>query len=99
MSRAWKWWSMEESRSNMADNENMPLPAMPVSTFASSEPAPCNPCAICGKAAVVRYKPFCSARCADIDLGRWLKGNYVIPGEAVEETETGLPGRERDEDG
>ncbi|PTM38589.1 hypothetical protein C8D03_0061 [Bosea sp. 124] len=57
-----------------------------------------KPCAICGKPAVARYKPFCSARCADIDLGRWLKGSYVIPGEAVEETETGLPPRERDEE-
>ena len=78
----------------MADNENTPPPASPVST----EPAPGKPCAICGKPALARYKPFCSARCADIDLGRWLKGNYVIPGEAVEETETGLPARERDED-
>uniref|UniRef100_UPI002FC6D9DE DNA gyrase inhibitor YacG n=1 Tax=Bosea sp. (in: a-proteobacteria) TaxID=1871050 RepID=UPI002FC6D9DE len=48
--------------------------------------APGKPCPICGKPAVQRYKPFCSARCADIDLGRWLKGSYVIPGEPVEET-------------
>ena len=79
----------------MADNENtpqgtaMPAPASPT----------LKPCAICGKPAQPRYKPFCSPRCADIDLGRWLKGTYVIPGEAVEETETGLPGRERDEEG
>ncbi|WP_321396674.1 DNA gyrase inhibitor YacG [Emcibacter sp.] len=26
-----------------------------------------------------KYLPFCSARCADIDLGRWLKGSYAIP--------------------
>ena len=26
-----------------------------------------------------RYQPFCSSRCRDIDLGRWLKGNYSIP--------------------
>ena len=90
MSPAWKWWSMEESRSNMADNENTPPPAK-----AARE----KPCAICGKPMVARHKPFCSARCADIDLGRWLKGSYVIPGEAVEETETGLPSRERDEEG
>ncbi|MGW9332681.1 DNA gyrase inhibitor YacG [Bosea sp. NPDC055594] len=44
-----------------------------------------RPCPICGKPAVQRFKPFCSARCADIDLGRWLKGSYVIPGEAVED--------------
>jgi uncharacterized protein len=56
-----------------------------------------KPCAICGKLAVPRYKPFCSARCADIDLGRWLKGSYVIPGEPVDEAEAGLPGRQRDD--
>ena len=33
---------------------------------------------ICGKPAVQRFKPFCSARCADIDLGRWLKEGYRI---------------------
>jgi len=27
------------------------------------------------------HKPFCSKRCADIDLGRWLNGAYVIEGE------------------
>lgn len=56
------------------------------------KPAPAaKPCAICGKPAVARFKPFCSARCADIDLGRWLKGSYVIPGEAVEEAEEAPP--------
>ena len=74
----------------MADNENVAPPAAKL--------LPAKPCAVCGKPAVARYKPFCSARCADIDLGRWLKGSYVIPGEAVEETETGLPGREPDEE-
>jgi len=33
------------------------------------------------------YRPFCSRRCADIDLGRWLTGSYVIPGEATESDE------------
>lgn len=37
-------------------------------------------CPICGKPADDRLKPFCSKRCADIDLGRWLKGGYAIPG-------------------
>jgi uncharacterized protein len=36
-------------------------------------------CAICGKPALVRFKPFCSARCADVDLNRWLTGSYAIP--------------------
>ncbi len=39
-------------------------------------------CPICGKPRVNEYRPFCSKRCADIDLGRWLKGAYVVAGEA-----------------
>lgn len=42
-------------------------------------------CPICKKDADPKYRPFCSKRCADIDLGKWLKGAYVIPGEALEE--------------
>lgn len=44
-------------------------------------------CPICGKEAHEKYRPFCSKRCADIDLGRWLKGSYAIPAEAPEEIE------------
>jgi endogenous inhibitor of DNA gyrase (YacG/DUF329 family) len=36
-------------------------------------------CPICGKPASPPHKPFCSRRCADIDLGRWLKEGYRIP--------------------
>jgi len=38
-----------------------------------------RPCPICGKPAVPPHRPFCSPRCAQIDLGRWLKGTYSIP--------------------
>jgi endogenous inhibitor of DNA gyrase (YacG/DUF329 family) len=41
--------------------------------------APTRKCPICGKPAVEAFKPFCSKRCADVDLNRWLTGNYVIP--------------------
>ncbi len=37
-------------------------------------------CAICGRPRDPKYDPFCSKRCADVDLHRWLKGTYVIPG-------------------
>jgi endogenous inhibitor of DNA gyrase (YacG/DUF329 family) len=37
-------------------------------------------CPICGKPGDSRLQPFCSRRCADVDLGRWLKGGYAIPG-------------------
>jgi endogenous inhibitor of DNA gyrase (YacG/DUF329 family) len=46
-----------------------------------------RPCPICGKPAAVKHRPFCSARCATIDLGRWLKGDYRVPTqEAPDET-------------
>jgi len=35
-------------------------------------------CPICQSQSNVDFKPFCSKRCADVDLGRWLKGIYVI---------------------
>jgi endogenous inhibitor of DNA gyrase (YacG/DUF329 family) len=50
-----------------------------------------RPCPICGKPAEPQYRPFCSPRCAQIDLGRWLKGNYRIPTEEA-------PGEGEDED-
>ena len=37
-------------------------------------------CPICGKPVAEGFQPFCSKRCADIDLNRWLKGSYSIPG-------------------
>ena len=37
-----------------------------------------RPCPICGKAAVAAMQPFCSARCTDVDLHRWLGGAYAI---------------------
>jgi uncharacterized protein len=43
-----------------------------------------RPCPICGKPRSEAYDPFCSRRCADVDLHRWLKGSYVIPGAKAE---------------
>ena len=36
-------------------------------------------CPICGKPADASMKPFCSKRCADVDLNRWLSGVYAMP--------------------
>ena len=36
-------------------------------------------CPICGKPMDSAFKPFCSKRCADIDLNRWLSGVYAVP--------------------
>lgn len=35
-------------------------------------------CPICGKSTVLEYQPFCSKRCADIDLNRWFNQGYVV---------------------
>ena len=43
-------------------------------------------CPICGKPGDEKFKPFCSKRCADVDLQRWFSGAYRIPtSEAPEE--------------
>jgi len=43
-------------------------------------------CPICRRApADAKYRPFCSRRCADVDLQRWLGGVYAIPGEPVDD--------------
>jgi endogenous inhibitor of DNA gyrase (YacG/DUF329 family) len=41
---------------------------------------PAKPCPVCGKPADPATLPFCSKRCRDVDLNRWLSGTYVIPG-------------------
>ena len=44
-------------------------------------PAGRRRCPICGKPAAPPHRPFCSAHCTNIDLGRWLDGNYRVPTE------------------
>jgi len=36
-------------------------------------------CPCCGKASQMKFRPFCSGRCKDVDLARWLNGAYAIP--------------------
>jgi endogenous inhibitor of DNA gyrase (YacG/DUF329 family) len=55
-------------------------------------------CPICGKPAVLQFRAFCSRRCADVDLNRWLSGVYVVPGKP-EEAEDGDPAQEPGEEG
>jgi endogenous inhibitor of DNA gyrase (YacG/DUF329 family) len=42
---------------------------------------PVRPCPICGKPSARDAYPFCSKRCADLDLNHWLSGSYAIPAE------------------
>ncbi len=48
---------------------------------------PGKPCPICGKPAAGATRPFCSPRCRDVDLNRWLTGRYVVPGPENSEDE------------
>jgi uncharacterized protein len=48
---------------------------------------PRRKCPICGKPASEENRPFCSSRCAKIDLNRWLSGTYVIPAAEDDDTE------------
>ena len=50
-------------------------------------------CPICRKVSVKQYRPFCSKRCSDLDLGSWLNGNYRLPSEeeaSIEDFESAL---------
>ena len=44
-------------------------------------------CPVCGKPRVKEHDPFCSRRCADIDLQRWLSGGYAIPATPADDDE------------
>ncbi len=51
-------------------------------------------CPICDKPAVAESRPFCSKRCADIDLGRWFSGRYRIPTDEVPDAGEAPPDEE-----
>ena len=48
-----------------------------------SKPRSKAACTTCGGPQVEGFAPFCSKRCADVDLGRWFKGSYAVPGEPL----------------
>jgi endogenous inhibitor of DNA gyrase (YacG/DUF329 family) len=60
-----------------------------VAIFASMSATTIKTCAICGKPQADLFRPFCSRRCADVDLHRWLSGTYAIP--AVEDDDVESP--------
>ena len=47
-------------------------------------------CPICSKPAAEGYRPFCSRRCADVDLARWLSGSYAVPSTDPEDIERAI---------
>ena len=51
-------------------------------------------CPVCGRPASIANHPFCTPRCAEVDLGRWLTGQYRIPGPPLENDEDPPPSSE-----
>ena len=52
-------------------------------------------CPICAGKTRAQYRPFCSRRCADLDLGKWLTGRYAVPMDAPDD----IPGDTGDDTG
>lgn len=52
-----------------------------------------NKCVICGKPQDKAFKPFCSKRCADVDLNRWFSGGYAIPAAEEDDADEEAPSK------
>ncbi|MBB2203923.1 DNA gyrase inhibitor YacG [Gluconacetobacter takamatsuzukensis] len=52
---------------------------MPDRPTQTSSPTRLPPCPICGRPGETAFRPFCSKRCSDIDLGRWFSESYRVP--------------------
>lgn len=50
-------------------------------------------CPICGENTVIKFRPFCSRRCADVDLAKWLNGSYAVPSQREEDADPDGPDR------
>ncbi|HCP81133.1 MAG TPA: DNA gyrase inhibitor YacG [Octadecabacter sp.] len=56
-------------------------------------------CPICDKETIAAFRPFCSKRCADVDLAKWLGGGYAIPSndpDEIDELEDALEKAKQD---
>ncbi|SMF83492.1 hypothetical protein SAMN06265365_15027 [Tistlia consotensis] len=53
-------------------------------------------CPICGKPGIAAHEPFCSARCQQVDLGRWLNGSYRVETDEAPEEPPGSGGERSD---
>ncbi len=47
-------------------------------------------CPICKAETKADFRPFCSKRCADVDLGRWMTGSYAVPSRDPEDAERAI---------
>ena len=68
----------------------------------AARPIPLRParkCPICGRKSSQQAFPFCSKRCADVDLSRWLSAAYVIPAEDMDDEEQSHPAPDKGDEG
>jgi len=56
------------------------------------------PCPICHKQASIVLAPFCSSRCSNVDLGRWLGEGYAVPAVDDPDEDASLPNTDEDEE-
>lgn len=49
-------------------------------------------CPICQREAAEKFRPFCSKRCSEVDLGRWLTGAYAVAATELEQDDTSSQG-------
>ncbi len=78
-----------------AYNDNVPAVDIEKSAPSNKGTTVNSPCPICDKRSQEKYHPFCSKRCADLDLGRWLSGGYAIAGQEDAEEDGALPLQEQ----
>ncbi|QFT57678.1 DNA gyrase inhibitor YacG [Sulfitobacter sp. THAF37] len=55
-------------------------------------------CPMCGKTTVKPYRPFCSRRCADLDLAKWFNGSYATPSRDPDDIEAAIEAAEAADD-
>ena len=87
--------SNDKKPHDQSPDGDQPAAGDPVTHFPAAGRA--KACPICGKPVKLETRPFCSKRCADIDLGRWLGETYRIPAEEPPDGETGEERDPRDQ--
>lgn len=55
-------------------------------------------CPLCEAETDKRYRPFCSKRCADLDLAKWLNGSYAVPSQDPEDLDMDVSEEENTSD-
>ncbi len=78
-----------------ADNDNSESSSVKSNTNQSDKAKYSRKCPMCDKNTAQEFRPFCSRRCADLDLGKWLGGGYAIAGHADAEEDGALPTQEQ----